>query len=274
MNQSFSVKRFSLLLKKYILDNRQSLIGSAAIVLVITCFFSVLIGYSGLPDHVKDFRIALFINLYTILGGFFTWQQTNEFNNKQRVLALLLVPASQLEKFLVLFTITSLCFGGYYLVIFSGIDLIGTYYVNNREWSVRDLNYIRLENMKLPIGYFNVSSIFTNYSNYTFLLINPIILVCVLSFRRYSIVFTMLTIFFLVYGLALIYRYNLFDLIDTAQIDGVLPLSDIRVHDKLHNFRDIFPAQPIGSLIRWITICIVVIGWYATAYFRLKEREV
>ena len=271
MSQFFSGKRFSLLLNKYIRDNRQSLVGAAVIVLACQLLFAVFIIYPSLPSTVMSGRVALYMIQGCLFWSYFTWQQTNEINTKEKAMSLCLLPASLFEKMFLLWLITGLGFFCYFNLSFYLIDRCGTFYVNHHQWTANELRQIREWGMPLTIQPFD----FTVIKDYYYcLFLSPLVLLCSFTFKRYTIVFTLLTIGLFVLCLLILNGSHIHSLINEKDIGSKFPLGNIIVHHRGSEYQDIVPPEPIGILLRWGVTALLIFLWYATAYFRLKEREV
>ena len=134
MNQTFSLPRFGRLLRKYFTDNRGQLGANLALLTGLMLALTVMF-YSGLPFTVDRNRAISFFFLIWVSWYVFTWLQTETLNHKERALNYLLQPASQFEKFLLLWLVSGVGFLAVYLLLFTVMDSLGVAYVNNKQWT-------------------------------------------------------------------------------------------------------------------------------------------
>ena len=272
MNQIFSFKRFRLLLSKYIRDNRQSLVGAAAIVLAFHVLGGLFIIRNSLPGDFMVGRYQVFYMVSLPFWGFFTWHQANEYNNREKAMSLLLIPASQVEKSLVIWLITGFCFQSWFLINFYFMDLIGTYTINHRVWSQEELSQIQKQQELLPIKTFDIT---TTFRNYFILLVHPLVLVSTMFFKRYTVIFSLLVAFTIFFSVIFINQFVFDYLTGGVMSHSRFPFESVMVRQSSSSLRrEVDVPQQTSLLIRWSVASLLAISWYASAYFRLKEREV
>lgn len=272
MNQIFSFNRFRLLLTKYIRDNRQSLVGAAAIVLAFHVLGGLFIIFNSFPNDFMVGRNQVFYMVSLPFWGFFTWHQANEYNKREKAMSLLLIPASQVEKSVVIWFITGFCFQSWFLLNFYFMDLIGTYTINHKVWSQEELSQIRRQQVILPIKTFDIT---TTFRNYFILLVHPLVLVSTMFFKRYTVIFSLLVAFTIFFGVIFINQLVFDYLTGEIIFHFRFPFESVSVRQSSSStLREVDIPQQTSLLIRWSVASMLAILWYAAAYFRLKEREV
>lgn len=276
MNQTFSPARFGRLLHHYVVANRGQLFAGLALLLSIMTVASILI-YSATPPEVESLRLPLLFTPGWIAWYVFIWQQTDTLNNKERSMAYFMQPASQVEKILLIWFVTGICFLLVYLTCFTLVDLIGVSYVNNRDWSAGQAEQIRVRGgleQLVPFYALKDKNIPTAIGWPT-VLFHPFALTFLLVFRRYNLATVGLLAFLLLVFLYLSNRFIFYHMNGINDTVSIRPFDDviIRAPDQ-RSYRTIALPQPLGNQLRYTLIITISVLLYITAYFRLKEREV
>lgn len=276
MNQTFSLSRFSRLLRTYFVENRNALLASVAVLFVVLVAFSFVV-YQQYPTSAEMSRY----NILFIIGGaawyIFTVQQVAVLNEKERAITYLLRPASLVEKWLQLVIVSGLFYLFVCLLLFTLIDSVGVWFVNHHAWKPEQLKEIR-ENYgnQLTIdSYLNWSDIGELPRNFwlSAAFIHPVSLALALLMRRYTLPLLPVIAFTLLFVLIFLNKHLLRGFVD----DQVSVSADIFGNafiEKGHEWRMLRVPQPAGNLIRYGVGVSAVLLLYVTAFFRLKEREV
>ena len=283
MNQTFSTARFNRLLRKYFTDNQGQLLANVGLLisgLFVVCVFA----YQGLPGSVNEMRYIVFFVVGWSCWYVFTVQQINVLNQKERAMNYLLQPASQFEKFALIWLVAGLGFVLVYGAIFTVFDSIGVWVVNHRNWAPEQLTIIRRQGGigKLDIG--KLTSFFQK-KNLTSLpeqvwvftaLLPAFTMVFSLIVRRYTLPIVVVIAFALVIFGFLGNNFLLHMLTGSEWISSVSPFAQATAQSPLtqYDYRAIELPQPLGNQLRYSVGIIALILLYITAYVRLKEREV
>lgn len=273
MNQTFSLSRFSRLLRTYFIENRKALLVNVAVLFVILAGLAFLV-YSSFPWAILRTRVFLLFFTGGAAWYIFTVQQVAVLNEKERAITYLLRPASKLEKWAQLVVISGLGFIVVYLLLFTAIDAIGVWYANNRPVEpgrLTDLlNRSTIEPWFVPSQLRDIPTVLWVDA----LLLHPLSLAFALLIRRYSLPLIPVLAFF-VFVLAILGNQQLLgNMIDSGQDISSTPFNKISVFPKDSTWRTIDLPQPVGDIIRYGVGVSVVLLLYVTAFFRLKEREV
>ncbi len=273
MNQFFSFSRFRLLLIKNVREQWATLLGAGLVITLIQAGLGLTIVYSGMPGNMSSVRANLFAVMGLLMWGIFTWQITNELNEREKGMMTWLMPASIFEKVLSLWFITGLGFALWYTLSFILIDSLGTYYINHKTWSPGDLRLMKEFGEKLPVSMFALGDISKAALIGFLAMINPLAMFATLFFRRYSLVFGVL----LVVGVMvesiwlngqIFHRLTGYD--TNFPFETVVSVYKRAVSGK----RDLVVSGSMSNTIRAVTGILSVGLIYAAAYFRFKEREV
>jgi len=278
MNQTFSLPRFGRLLYKYLSDNRGQLLTSLALLTGILLIGAVIF-YRDLPFQADLNRtISLFLFGWPI-WYVFTWQQVEVLNNRERTMSYLLQPASQLEKFLLIWLISGIGFLIVFFSLFFIVDALGVAYVNGTNWTPEQVQAIRNVD-----GLFTIKPIFQSDHGWPPVhalvligLLHPFCLAAFLFVKRYSLpIVGVLILVTLAAGFFLNSSFVSW-LLDAPKAVQALPFGQTSVEystGKGSLFRKLELPQPLGDIIRYSTLAVGIVLLYIIAFFRLKEREV
>lgn len=276
MNQTFSLPRFGRLLRKYFTDNRAQLGANLALLTGLMLALTVVF-YSSLPFAVDRNRAIPCFFIGWAAWYMFTWLQTDVLNQKERALNYLLQPASQFEKFLLLWLVSGVGFFAVYLLLFTAMDSLGVTYVNSKQWTSYQLGQIKAMGGMMLIKPFYQSNNFwppTHIIVFTGLL-HPLSTAFLLFIRRYSLPLVGVLFMILLAAGYFLNSYVLHWVLNTPEPLSALPFESVGVDAPTGpGSRKIDLPQPIGNQLRYAVGIVVVVLLYITAYFRLNEREV
>ncbi len=278
MNQTFSLARFGRLLSKYFSDNRTQLLLNVALLTGILLIGAILF-YRDLPFQADRNRsISLFIFGWPI-WYVFTWQQVEVLNNRERAMSYLLQPASQLEKFLLIWLVSGVGFLLVFFGLFAAIDAVGVAYVNGRDWTSEQVQAIRNVDGLLTIKPFFRSDHGWPPAQALVLigLLHPFCLAAFLFVKRYSLPLVGVLILVILAAGFFLNSSFLTWLLDAPKSVQAIPFGQTSVEystGKESLSRRLELPQPLGDSIRYATGITGIILLYIIAFFRLKEREV
>ncbi|MBC3784003.1 hypothetical protein [Spirosoma utsteinense] len=276
MNQTFSPARFGRLLHHYFVANRGQLLAGLVLLLGVMIVAFILI-YSETPPEVESLRLPLLFIPGWIAWYVFIWQQTDTLNNKERSMAYFMQPASQVEKILLIWFVTGICFLLVYLTCFTLMDLIGVSYVNNRDWNAGQVEQIRMRGglAQLTPFYASTDKNIPNVIVWITVLFHPFALAFLLVFRWYNLATVAVMAFLLLVFLYLSNRFIAYNMTNINDAVSIRPFDDaiVRSPDQ-RSYRTIALPQPLGNQLRYTLVITIGVLLYITAYFRLKEREV
>jgi hypothetical protein len=275
MNQTFSLARFGRLLRKYLQDNRTSLLTGMGAVLVILATVAFFIIYTDYPSRVDNRRLISFLMILLVLWPLFTVQVTAVYNKREEGINALMLPASLFEKWLLLWLITGLGFLAWYTLCATLVDAVGTYYVNHRTWDPAVLKFLIRSKEPLQLDLIDYSILNESPIWAVWVLIHPFALAASLLFRRYTLVVGVFVGLVLFGGGLLVNSQILQSVVGSDQLINPIPFGGLTVNRLSESqSRNLELPQPLGNLIRY-GVCILAIALlYAVAFFRLKEREI
>ncbi|WP_315817529.1 hypothetical protein [Paraflavitalea speifideaquila] len=125
MNQVFDLQRWGLLVRKHWADNRNKyLLSLGAIAALLLLWYGFLMLVDGRSVMQKEGQIITYYVGLFITGSLFASLLYGDLANKPKAINFLTVPASQLEKVLVMVLYCVLIFFVCYTIIFYAVDYI------------------------------------------------------------------------------------------------------------------------------------------------------
>ncbi len=276
MNQLFSLSRFGRLALTYFTDNRGQLLANLAL-LIGGLAAVALLCYNSLPLGVENTRATSFFMAGWVAWYAFIWQQTDELNHKERAMTYLLRPASQFEKFGLLWLDSGLGFILIYALVFTGIDALGISYVNNRQWTTNQLAHIRQMGGLIKLRPYYESVNFWPPASVLVLsaLLHPFALAFLLLIRRYALPLVAVLALGLMLGGLLANTFVVQRMLGVSNAVSVAPFERLVVQSPNSlTYRTLDIVQPVGYQISVLVAVIAVALLYLAAYYRLKEREI
>lgn len=257
MNQLLSVRRFGLLLKLYIAHNGKSLLLSTGLIIgLMLVMMAPIVATTRFSQIAEQFHVLAFFLCVLLGGNLFASTAFSEYSNSGSGISAIMIPASRLEKFLVIL-----------LVSLSLVTLFIVLFWQFHHW------FIELANQNLTGDgrkYFTIPSDPMVYLAYCyFLLFGVVFLGSVYfpknSFIKSAAVFGVMAIitFLLHYGLA-----NHFTSYPSFLF--TVPFSAWKISGNQEY--TIGYSDPVGNLV-WFFLVALVIGFLSIAYVRLKEKE-
>ena len=277
MNQTFSLNRFGRLLRKYFTDNRGQLLANLGLLAGIL-LVGALLFYTGLPHQADRNRgISLFFFGWP-LWIVFIWQQIEVLNHRERSISYLLQPASQLEKFLLIWLVSGVGFLTVFFLLYTTVDVFGVAYVNGRDWTPDQLKTIRDANGIMSIKPFYQSRYIWPPAQILVLtiLLHPFCLAAFFFVKRYSLPIVGVLILGIITAGIFVNSYLAHWIVNTPEPINIMPFEQLSAQSPLnrYDYRRIDLPQPLSNQLRYSVGVIAIVLLYITAYVRLKEREV
>lgn len=264
MNDTFDVKRFSLLLKKSILERQALLLGLLSVTLTITLLtYAIVQSMAGITKG----QLSAFVIGFLLGGSFIASSVFGYFSSNSSGSSFLMLPASHFEKWTCGILIAGVLFTSIYLGFYRLIDIL---FVNNyhNNLDVNNPNYQTLFN---AVEVFPFSNAIAKMIYVLFVNISGAMLVGSLFYNKVSYIKTALIVCAIVIGsyfLNLLVAHLFFNNIDMA-----VPFRNnfLRV-DKEIGIIDLppFALKLFNIFITYIIPCTL----WLTAYVRLKEKEI
>jgi len=119
MNSLFSFKRFRLLVYKQYNENRKIFLISVILMILPAIFKRI-----SLPIQNQDFEFNAFTTFLLVIGGMFTTMFFKEWSYKSRSVSLIVLPASALEKILLVLFYTVVVFVPIFTILYFGSNFV------------------------------------------------------------------------------------------------------------------------------------------------------
>jgi hypothetical protein len=262
MNQQFSLRRFVLLLKLDLAENRKTYLLTLALVLglMLLLMLPILGANESRSDHIALHMVAFSVCL--LLGGsLFSSTAFSAYSSQPRGIATMMVPASKLERFLVPFLV-NLVFLLVFLSIFWGL-----------HYGLISVVNTRLQSVDPNAGIFYPAPIrVAQVLSYLYVLAVAATLAGSIWFNKNGFIKSAATLLAVLVGLCLL---NLFLARTFTSHDlFALPFEGWRFFDdKSSRMYGVEMPEPVQGLI-WAGLLAVVLGLWYLAYVRLKEKEI
>jgi len=259
MNNTFTFNRFALLFKKQFVENISTYLMSTA---VLIGFLAVVLGFSA---YVNDANLAegtqfkIFIVLLMFSGVIFTSTIFTELGDKKKAIPMLTLPVSHLEKYLVGWIYSFLIFLLVFIACFYLVDSLTIYICN--------LNAVKTN---------EVLSLF-DHELQPYKVISPYAILHALAFTG-AIFFEKLhlikTAFFTLIVVFSIFLLNqpIMRVIFQPEVRNAVPFDHVGVIDG----KEVWWIQPTADsqYILSILVVLLILIFWASAYFKLKEKQV
>lgn len=249
MNQSFNLARFGRLLRKHTAEYFMSYALGAGVLLggmLAVMGFLAYVG-GGLSHDQQEILFTLFL---LAAGTFFATTVLTEYGTGSRAALALMLPASQLEKYLIAWVFS--------LPIFLAIFVADFYLV---DWLMISLS-------REPD---TVASVFHTEMMASlggiFLVVHGIALLGSISFRRQQFIKTGFLLFGVVVGLIII-NYQVLSAIVGPELRMSLPFTNV----NLNNSPSVSLSEAQSRLLLLPLLALVPLLW-AAAYARLTEKQ-
>ncbi len=258
MHSQFSLHRFWLVMKLYVTENGKSYLISLSLIAGTMLLLMLPMLRSQYYNDLLMILHAIALFACVIVGGsLYTSTAFSVYSHSAQGIPALMLPASRLEKFLVVW-LFHLLFTILIIVLFWQLHY-GLTEAANQSIPDRGRKYIPIPVM--------LGNVFT----YFHFLIQSVIFLGSVYFLKNAYIKTAGS-FLLVVVLAFLFNYALvYQFTDHPVNLHAFPFSPWTIfHDKV--YRVDFP-EPIASMIWLFLIMLVVSLWYV-AYVRLKEKEI
>jgi hypothetical protein len=259
MNNTFNIKRFTLLFKKHTIEHAKTYLLS---VIVLMGLIFIALGFNsytnrGLLD--KDAQMLTFMFILLAGGSIFTSMGFIDLGDKKKAIPFLTLPASHFEKYLVSWLYSYVIFQLIFIAAFYVVDItvirLGTEPIDERD---------QLFNIFSPDDRY--STIFLLYA-----FLNGLALWGAVFFEKMHFIKTAV-VFFICLTVMIALNNHLLHLFAGKDLEGQVPFQGAGVNDQVHFWR-IYPDKSITQIGVYIIALMAGLLWIS-AYFRLKEKEV
>jgi hypothetical protein len=269
MKELFDFKRYMSLLKKILFENRVFLFGYSFIVIFLEVMIYFLNG--NIYQQTTQLGIfSLFIILVlspTVLVDFLM----NDYSDKNKRIANIMVPVSRFENWLVIFTICYLIFLPIHIMILKFLDTVFIDYYRDLALQSKDFSLSQIEEKIKYLSFYkdyNVGILFFVMSFYS----TSIFLIGSLTFNRLSYFKTAFIFVLLYFSILYATKYITDYLIGSSvtlnfpSFDAIVNLSSDPIYVKNSAF--------LAFIIKWLLAAVIPIVLWLVALLRFKEKEI
>ncbi|RZA01533.1 MAG: hypothetical protein EOP47_10375 [Sphingobacteriaceae bacterium] len=263
MNNTFDIKRFGMLFKKHTIEHSKTYALSTAVLFGV--IFLVLLFFSMMNKWTLNDQMQIIVLIFSMsgFGSIFGSMVFADLGDRSKVIPALMLPASHFEKFLVGLIYSYFIFLIVYVVSFCLADYI---VVNIGEHDLDEhkmINVFETTGRKPAIAFM------------MFTLFHAFVFWGSIFFKKLHFVKTTI-VFFLCLGAAALINglvLNMFFLPQTRFSAG-MPFTGIGIFqpDQQYAMWYIQPADKFDTYGLTIFVIVVLLFW-TTAYFKLKEKE-
>lgn len=258
MNNTFSFKRFAMLFKKHTMEHSQMYLMAAG---VLTGLMFIILGFMAytnggqLPPGVQT---VVFIIFLLFAGSVFTSLSFADLGNKRKAIAVLTLPASHFEKYLVVWVYSFIIFQ----VVFIGIFYLADGIVLGLCSSAT--NHVQM------LGLFD-----DRYDPYAAFIIYGLLhafaFLGAVYFEKMHFIKTSF-VFFAILIATVSLNQPILNLMVDRELLRNMPFGGLRFmeHDRYYNVE-----QPMNfNYYHVVVVAITALLLWTSAFFRLKEKEV
>ncbi|RYE36754.1 MAG: hypothetical protein EOP42_02240 [Sphingobacteriaceae bacterium] len=259
MNQTFSIKRFSMLFKKHVIENYKTYLMSAGVltgILFLSMGFSAYVKGGYLSQSTQT---GNFITVFLFAGTIFTSLIFADLGNKKEAIPALTLPASAFEKYLVNWLITLPIFGLIFIGIFYFVAAVVISFGSSSPGRENQLLNVFSEDQK------------AYYAFIIYLILHAVIFFGAIYFEKLHFIKTAFAFFIGMFLLGLINRPILSAMFN-QEVNGTSIFSPVNISNGKESFQ--IQALEVKTQTEAIITGVVVVILWISAYYKLKEKEV
>jgi hypothetical protein len=261
MNQTFNLKRFSLLFVKHTADNYKTYLMTFLVLmgmLILTLSFTA---YFDKEEVRLTIQMVVFAFFFIVAGSIFTSIIFSDLGNKKKAISILTLPASHVEKFLVGWIYSYVIFQLLFVLAFYLISMLINQLSPLKSYSDIDLNLFSIDD-----------------GIYTLFAVSHAIALCgSIFFEKLHFIKTAFVLF--IGALIITYlNFKFTQVFISETVISAVPFTWIKVSDKFNTWIPsegssliVTPGYDTYTII--LILIVVCILWYCS-YYRLKEKQV
>jgi hypothetical protein len=255
MNNIFNLNRFGRLFVKHTAENYKSYLMSLTVLMGVMILGGGFLIYMIEAPMDRGLQSALFVVILLLAGTIFTSTIFSGYGDKKKAIALLTLPASHFEKFLVAWVYSFLLF----IVVYSlGFFVIVLFAINVKHFPGHTAEVINF--FKTPI-----CEMYILYA-----MLHSIAFYGAILFEKLHFIKTAF-LFFISIAVLIIFNKILLGIFLGKPVEMSVPFGNLRVQTNQQTI-DINLTREDYSMLM-ILVVLAVIFW-AAAYYRLKEKQV
>ena len=257
MNNTFSLNRFGLLLKKHYFENiRQYLMSLIVLIgVLILSFVYIIIMMTGGKQPPTQVQFGVFLTFFLLAGSIFTTGIFSNFAGKSKAIASLTLPASHLEKYLLGWFFTVVIFPIIYTSVFYLVNLGILRSFGDTGYSTQMVNVFEKQ----------FRLVFLIYA-----LFQSIGLCGAIYFQKFHFIKTAFLFFIIAFVLITLNTWTI-ELLISEDVRSAMFFNGVRFEQERHRYH----INPSGA-DTYFNICagFLIISFWLSAYFKIKEKQV
>lgn len=266
MQNIFSFKRFRLLVFKHWNEFRKIFLISIIVMILPTIFRIITLFY-----HDQEFEFNVYITFLVLIGGIYTTIFFKDWTNKSQSLSVIMLPASAIEKILLILFYTVVVFVPVFTIVYFSSNFIVLKVLKHSNFLSYFEQYRGLSFIPAIILYAILPYIF----------FQSIVLLFSVWFKKYQVLIVFGLFALLLIGVTYWNFYFIHSLIREG--DGLPNVSkqivffplDVSYWDNDSKIRTLLITRNILVLqISVIVLTISTLLFYMASYFKLKEKEI
>lgn len=259
MNNIFSLRRFSQLFIKHSQEYFKTYLLSVIVLLGVSATVLGFISYSSGGNLGVKSQHVLFYFLMIGAGSIFTSMIFSDLGNSRKTIAMMTLPASHFEKYLVAWLYSFVIYQLIFVLCFYAVDIV----VLNLQNS-GNTGEMALLDLKNPATSYSLPLI-------AFSLLHSMTFLGAVFFEKLHFVKTA-SLVSLICLLLILINNSLANAVLGLDLDKVVPLGEARIKEGTQYF-NIQAQSSIRPIIQGMAYTFVLILWIGT-YFKLKEKQV
>lgn len=273
MNDTFSFKRFGLLLRKYFIEEYKQYLILAAGIFSILFLFNGLSVFSNLHGQYDSKMPEMtFLCGFVFGGAIFASLTYSFFQTPAKGIRFIQLPASQLEKIAVMFFLTQVFFAAAFLLLFYSCNWLMSSIYNTFKTIPANIPPQRLKYFVAPL--YDITSPTAKQTIVAFLVLSAIAHFCSLLFQKLAFIKTALTFtFFTALVLFINYNYITNAIPENSMPGGFIYNQSIRLisNDSTRGF--VILPDNWKTALNWILPGSLYISFWFAGYWKLKEKQ-
>lgn len=263
MNNTFDIKRFGMLFKKHTIEHSKTY--GLSIAVLFGVIFLILLFFSMMNRWHLDEGSQIMLFLFTMsgFGSIFGSVVFADLGDRSKVIPALMLPSSHFEKFLVGLLYSYFIF----LIVFVASFCLADYIVVNL--SNHDLEENQMINVFQTTGRRPILAFVSFTLFHAFVFWGSIV------FKKLHLIKTAIVFFLCLGAVALINGLvlNMFFAADTRFSAG-MPFTGIGILQPNQDYSSwgLEPADEFYTYLKAVFVIVVLLFW-TTTYFKLKEKE-
>jgi len=255
MNNIFNINRFGRLFVKHTVENYKSYLMSLIVLMGVMVLGGSFLIYMIEAPMDRGLQTALFSMILLLAGTIFTSTIFSGYGDKKKAVALLTLPASHFEKYLVAWVYSFLLF---IILYTAGFYLIVSFAINVKHFPGHQDGVINF--FKTPVVQMYI----------LYALMHAVAFYGAIFYDKLHFIKTAF-LFFISVGLLIAINKILLSAFIPKPVDITVPFGDLRIESAQQTFEINVSYQDYWMIA--VVSVLAVILWVA-AYYRLKEKQV